>query len=182
MRDYPNRERPKISPEIIKYIELNSNISCRVLSKLIHETFGVYVSHVTVSKYLEVARDRVQADNNAKAEAVRAQLLEKAGEQAQSHLAIVNDEINAWVKLLKEGSQEFSDGRKIEINSVRDRAEASRVLKDYVKTLMDFVQPMDASLILPKHIKLTWGDDANPENEAADTDTDVSGSDRSEPS
>jgi hypothetical protein len=142
----------KITPEIKKFIATNTSLSSRDIAPLVAKNFGVNVSYRAIEPHLKAARQEVEASNAAKVEAVRAKILDDADAYAAKYLKILDEEIDAWGKLLKEGVFEFPDGRKIRIEEVKDRQAASQSMHKYIGSVIEFVKPGTGG----KEVRFQW--------------------------
>jgi hypothetical protein len=131
----------KITPEIEKFIADNHLMTCRSLVALIEEKFKIKVTFKTVNNHLEAARADATSKNNAQVEAVRSAVLGDADLYAEKYLKYLDEEIEAWKSLLKDGKQIFPDGSNIQIKSVKGRSEASLALHKYIVSIIDFAKP-----------------------------------------
>lgn len=142
----------KITPEIKKFIANNTSLSSRDLSSQIAEKFHVDVSYRAIEPHLKAARLEAEASNAAKVEAVRAKILDDADAYAGKYLKILDDEIDAWVKLLKEGVYTFPDGKQIRIEDIKDRQAASQSMHKYIGSVIEFAKPASDK----KEIRFQW--------------------------
>lgn len=131
----------KINQEIKKFIYDNSTLSDTALSGLIEQKFGIKVSDRAIDPYLIKARAEKEANNAAKIEAVRSKILDDADAYAGKYLKILDEEIDSWRTLLKEGIIIFPSGEKILICDIKDRQAASQTMHKYISTVIEFVKP-----------------------------------------
>jgi hypothetical protein len=136
----------KITPEIKRFIEDNNSLSSRSLSTLIAEKFEVDVTYRAIEPHLKASRAESEASNAAKVEAVRAKILDDADAYAGKYLKILDEEIEAWRTLLRDGVLYFpANGNgvkeKIQICDIKDRQAASQSMHKYISTVIEFVKP-----------------------------------------
>lgn len=131
----------KITPEIEAFIFGNRALSGSSLKDLIGQKFGIQVTTRSVELYLARARAEAAADNAAKVEAVRSKILGDADVYAEKYLRYMDEEIEEWKKILKDGKQTFPDGRKIEIKSIKARSDASAAMHKFITSIIEFAKP-----------------------------------------
>jgi len=146
-------QKNKVSPEAAEFIEQNCFMKPVALSALLKKNFGLSLSLKGLYNYVNRFRASQQADNFAKVEAVRSKILGDADTFAEQYLKCVDDEIQAWVAILASGSQAFPDGREIQIESIRNRAEASSMLHKYIAFVLEFVKPGNGQELNPAVVK-----------------------------
>jgi len=144
--------KKKVTPEIERFIQDNHTLNSTALSGLIEKKFGLKITYRAIDPYLDKARSDAESANAAKVEAVRAKILDDADAYAAKYLKILDEEIDAWGKLLKEGVFEFPDGRKIRIEEVKDRQAASQSMHKYIGSVIEFVKPGTGG----KEVRFQW--------------------------
>ncbi len=142
----------KINPEIKKFIYDNSTLSDTALSGLIEQKFGIKVSDRAIDPYLKKSRAEKEANNAAKVEAVRSKILDDADAYAGKYLKILDEEIESWRTLLKEGVLKFPDKTEIRISDIKDRQAASQAMHKYISTVIEFVKPSPEK----KEVRFQW--------------------------
>jgi hypothetical protein len=131
----------KVTPEIERFIQSNCKLTSTALSGLIENKFDIKISYRAIDPYLKRFLSEAEAENNAKVEAVRSKILGDADAYAEKYLRYMDEEIEEWKKILKEGKQTFPDGRKIEVKTVKARSEASTSLHKFIISIIEFAKP-----------------------------------------
>ena len=143
----------KITPEIEKFITANRTLSGEAIKDLISKKFKIVVTSRSVELYLVKVRAEAEADNAAKVEAVRAEVLGDAQRYVRPYLDILDREIKAWDALIVSGRQVFpkaddeKEAREIVIENVKDRSTASQSLQKCISSVLEFAKPpMEATV------------------------------------
>jgi hypothetical protein len=124
----------KVTPAIEKFVHSNCTLTSNVLSGLIEKRFKIKITSKALEPYIARARAESIAVNDAKVEAVRAQILGDGGLQAGKYLKYLDENIEALNILLKSADC-------VKIETARDYVAVSQALLKSLSTVLEFVKP-----------------------------------------
>jgi hypothetical protein len=128
----------KVTPEMEKFIQDNCTLSPDAVSSLILKKFKIKITGRALAPHVKAARAEAEAVNNAKIQALRAEILDHPDKWANKYLQYLNDEVEA-LRLLIDNAD--ADG--IQIKSSKDRIAISQAFLKSLCTVLDFVKPME---------------------------------------
>ena len=133
--------KSKITPAIERFIQSNCTLTPEALSALILKKFKIQITSRALYPHVDKARAETAANNDAKVEAIRAQILNTGDLRAEKYLKYLDENVEALNGFLKGAT-----GLKIE--SMKDYVATSQALLKSLSTVLDFVK-------LPEKVDVT---------------------------